>query len=87
MFGKPGWFRQRTLRIAALPATWQGWLYAGAWAGAVTLPSIALFNENLLPETLIWLTASLGALGLDVRQMRRQAHQRWNSEDVLVIRE
>ena len=86
MFGKPGWFRERTMRIALMPATWQGWLYAGAWGAAVTIPAIALLGENLLPETLVWLTASLGALGLDVRQMRRAA-SRWEKDEVLVIRE
>ena len=86
MFGKPGWFREKTMRVTVVPATWQGWLYAAAWGAAVTVPTVALMIQALVPEAFIWLTASLGALRLDLRKIR-SASRRWDHEQVLVIRE
>src|SRR4051794_23842724 len=74
MFGNPTWFRAKTIGWGLIPTRWQGWAYTGAWAAAITVPSIVLLSRQLLPEALVWLGASTGALVWDVRNILRAMH-------------
>jgi hypothetical protein len=72
MFGKSVWFRPKTARWGLHPTTWQGWAYSMGWIGVIALPFVALISRQQIPESLIWLTASLGTFAWDVRAIRRE---------------
>jgi hypothetical protein len=72
MFGKPQWFRPKTIGWGiVVPATWQGWLYTGGWAATIGLPFFLLVLREQPLESLAWLGVSIGAMLYDVWQMRR----------------
>ena len=71
MFGKPQWFRLKTASWGLHPIAWQGWVYSIAWMGVIAAPFLALISRHQAPESLVWLTASLSALALDVRSIRK----------------
>jgi hypothetical protein len=85
MFGKPEWFREKTVGWGLTPAKWQGWAYAIVWGGVLTLPFLAfLLSLHRVPEALLWLGFGTIMLTWDVRgiirEMRHQA-----AGDVFVI--
>lgn len=69
MFGKPDWFETKRNRWGISPVCWQGWSYTAAWAGILILPFLMLIGDRLVIESLIWLTAAMGAFVWDVRQI------------------
>lgn len=69
MFGKPAWFKKKRLGMGIKPVSWQGWSYAAGWVAVLILPFLLLAGERLVVESLVWLTASAGALVWDVRQV------------------
>lgn len=70
MFAKPQWFRQN--RSAGLtPATLAGWGYVGTWLVAIAAPFSLLTFRGQPLEALLWMGAALGALAVDVRQLKR----------------
>jgi hypothetical protein len=71
MFGKPQWFRPKTLGWGLVPITWQGWTYSGAWVGAIGLPFLLLIGRHQALEAMAWMGISLGALTYDVWQILR----------------
>jgi hypothetical protein len=71
MFGKPQWFRPKTIGWGLVPITWQGWLYTGGWGGAIALPFLTLVARHQPLEAMIWMALSIGALACDVWQILR----------------
>ena len=71
MFGKPQWFRPKAIGWGLIPVSWQGWLYAGGWAGAISLPFLLQIGRHQPVEAMAWLTLGLGALTCDVWQILR----------------
>ena len=71
MFGKPQWFRPKSIGVGIVPVSWQGWLYTAGWTSAVTIPFLLLIGRHQPFEATIWMVVSLGALFFDVRQIRR----------------
>ena len=71
MFGKPQWFRPKAIGWGLIPISWQGWLYAGGWTGAIALPFLLLIGRHQPVEAMAWLTLGLGALTCDVWQILR----------------
>ena len=71
MFGKPQWFRPKAIGWGLIPISWQGWLYAGGWAGAISLPFLVLIGRHQPLEATAWLTLGIGALICDVWQILR----------------
>jgi hypothetical protein len=72
MFGKPDWFRLKTVGWGLRPVTWRGWAYAAAWIGVIAAPFVLLLARHQAPEALVWLTATLGTLGWDVHGIRKE---------------
>ncbi len=85
MFGKSEWFRPKLVGWGLHPVAWQGWAYSLAWIGVIAAPFVALVSRHQAPEALVWLTASLSALGWDVRGLRRELRQ--GNDPVLYIGE
>jgi hypothetical protein len=86
MFGKPDWFKAKAIGWGLTPTSWQGWLYTGAWAGAITVPFVMLMSRGLVPEGLVWLGVSVGGLVWDVRNILHAMHPPATAkEDVLYI--
>lgn len=71
MFGKPQWFRPQSIGVGLVPVSWQGWLYATGWTGAVAMPFLLLIGRHQPLEATLWMVLSLGAMFFDVRQIRR----------------
>ena len=71
MFGKPQWFRPKAIGWGLIPVSWQGWFYAGGWAGAISLPFLLLIARHQPLEAMAWLTLGIGALVGDVWQILR----------------
>jgi hypothetical protein len=71
MFGKPQWFRPKTFGWGLVPITWQGWIYAAAWVGAVALPFLLLIGRHQPLEALVWMGLSVSALTCDVWHILR----------------
>ena len=71
MFGNPDWFREKKIGWGLTPISWQGWIYSAIWAAIITSPFVALLGYRLVPEALMWMAASVGALVWDVRQILR----------------
>ena len=91
MFGKPHWFRKKTVGWGLTPVTFQGWAYAGVWAAILVLPFAMLVMRHQPVEGLIWLAAAGGFLIYDIRHimvaMKPPAppEPAENAEDVLYI--
>jgi len=69
MFGKPQWFRPKTIGWGLVPVTWQGWGYAAGWGGAIALPFLVLLERHQPLEATAWMALSVGALTFDVWQI------------------
>jgi hypothetical protein len=89
MFGKPAWFRKRTVRWGLRPVSWKGWLYAAVWVAVIGVPFIGLVANHLFFESVVWVVVMMLALVWDVRQVRREmdAVQGDSSPEVMVIDE
>jgi hypothetical protein len=85
MFGKPDWFRKKTIGYRFAPTCWQGWVYLIAWLCVVAVPFITLLGSRRVPEAFVWLTVSSFALHWDWRQVTRPAARKAESEDILYI--
>ena len=83
MFGKPDWFKVKRIGWGITPVCRQGWCYLGLWVGVLVLPFVLLISQRLAVESLVWLTAAMGAFVWEVRQIL--AAMRSPDEDVLVI--
>src|SRR5262245_23938397 len=71
MFGKPQWFRPKTIGFGLVPVGWQGWTYTAGWVGAIGLPFLLLIGRHQPLEALAWMGLSVGALTYDVSQILR----------------
>lgn len=71
MFGKPEWFRAKTVSFGLRPVRWQGWLYAGGWATTIALPFLLLVGRHQPLEAAAWLALSTSGLVYDVWQILR----------------
>jgi hypothetical protein len=69
MFGKPQWFRPKTLGFGLVPISWQGWLYTASWASAIGLPFLVLITRRQPLEAMGWMGLAVGALTYDVWQI------------------
>ena len=69
MFGKPNWFRPKTLGWGLTPITWQGWAYAGVWSALLAVPFSLLMIRYQWMEGLAWLGCGIGLLVYDVRSI------------------
>jgi hypothetical protein len=83
MFGKPQWFRPKTIGWGLTPITWQGWVYTVVWAAVMIVPFVGLISSARWLEGSIWLAASIGALTWDVAAILREINT--VEEDVLII--
>ena len=72
MFGKPQWFRKKTVGWGLRPVSWKGWGYALSWAAVICVPFIALLVHHKLFESLVWVVAMMFALLWDVQQVMRE---------------
>lgn len=84
MFGKPQWFRKKTVGWGLVPTCWQGWLYTAGWGATVAIPFFGLLTSGLGIEALIWGAVVGGAFLIDVRKVLRATSTGAESE-VLVI--
>jgi hypothetical protein len=71
MFGRPEWFREKTIGWGLVPITWQGWGYTTLWVLVLIAPYMAMLSLGRLPEAFIWLAAMIGFLTWDVRLIIR----------------
>lgn len=73
MFGKPEWFKPKTIGWGLHPVTWQGWGYTAAWCGVLVVPFLVLLSWHPQPpvEALTWLAIGVSALVYDVRTILR----------------
>ncbi len=86
MFGKPDWFKAKRFGWGITPISWQGWSYTANWVGIVILPFLLLIGQHLAVESILWLTAAMGTLVWDVRQILT-AMRSVADKDVLYIDE
>ena len=82
MFGKPEWFREKTVGWGLVPITWRGWVYSLIWSGVIIGPFLVLLCMMKIPESIIWIAAGIGSLTLDVRSIVKQIRQK-NERDSL----
>jgi hypothetical protein len=88
MFGKPHWFRKKTVGWGLTPVTFMGRTYAGIWAAVLVLPFAMLVMRHQPIEGMIWLVAAGGFLLYDVRHIMvsmKPPAQAEPVEDVLYI--
>jgi hypothetical protein len=71
MFGKPQWFRPKTLGWGLVPIAWQGWIYTAGWGTAIGLPFLLLIGRHQPMEAMAWMGLSISALTYDVWQILR----------------
>ncbi|MBW8883700.1 MAG: hypothetical protein JF612_02755 [Planctomycetia bacterium] len=69
MFGKPQWFRAKTVGWGLVPIRWQGWIYAACWVGGIALPFMLLLARHQPFEATAWIGLTVSALTYDVRQI------------------
>lgn len=82
VFGKPEWFRPKSIGWGLTPVKWQGWIFAASWLAAILFPFIYLISHSLLPEAFTWVALSLAALIREVAQILNQtAGQRQKQPD------
>ena len=72
MFGKPQWFRPKTVGWGLTPITWQGWCYTLAWAAVIALPFVVLIWRHQPLEAAAWMALGIGSLVYDVRVILRE---------------
>lgn len=89
MFGKPEWFRKKSVGWGVRPVTWKGWLYGVLWAGVICIPFIALLAHAKVLESLIWVVVMMFAMLWDVQGVMREMDipTAEIDEDLLVIDE
>ncbi len=91
MFGKPEWFREKTVGWGLTPITWQGWAYALIWMAVIVAPFLGLLALRGGPEAALWLIGSLAFVVWDVRKILQQkrgngsANQKEPEDDMLYI--
>ena len=89
MFGKPHWFRKRTVGWGLTPVNFQGRAYAWIWAAILVLPFALLVIRHQPVEGLVWLAAAGGFLIYDIRHimvaMKPPVAEAEPAEDVLYI--
>jgi hypothetical protein len=71
MFGKPAWFRPKTIGFGLVPVAWQGWAYTAGWITTIVLPFLLLLGRHQAIEAMAWMGLALMALAYDVRQIWR----------------
>lgn len=69
MFGRPEWFKTRTISFRA-PASFLGWLYFLGWSAVIAVPTWMFLDHRKGPEALAWLAISSVALLWDRRHSR-----------------
>ena len=82
MFGKPQWFRPKSIGFGLVPVRWQGWAYTVGWASAIGLPFLVLIGRHQALEAMAWVGLSLGALTYDVWQILRAIRGRQGAHGV-----
>ena len=91
MFGKPHWFKPRTIGWGLNPITWQGWVYSLIWVAVLVVPFCALLYRGQRIESAIWFVAALVLLIWDTRQILKAMDPRQESgeeqDDLFVIDE
>ena len=82
VFGRPEWFRPKSVGWGLTPVKWQGWVFAASWSVVTLFPFIYLMCHSLLPEAFTWVVLSLAALIREVAQILNQiAGQRQRDVD------
>jgi hypothetical protein len=71
MFGKPQWFKAKTIGWGLVPIRWQGWTYAACWVAGIALPFMLLLTRHQPLEATAWLAIAVSALAYDVWQILR----------------
>src|SRR5438045_456492 len=71
MFGKPQWFRAKSIGWGLVPIRWQGWIYAACWAAGIALPFMLLLTRHQPLEATAWLGLAISGLLYDVWQILR----------------
>jgi len=71
MFGKPQWFKAKTIGFGLVPIRWQGWIYVGCWVAGMALPFMLLLARHQPLEATAWLALAIGALTYDIWHIRR----------------
>lgn len=84
MFGKPDWFRPKTIGWGLTPVRWQGWAYSAAWMGVICVPFVWLVLRGQNGESMAWLAVTIGALIYDVRGILQQI-RRGNSDESPIL--
>lgn len=77
VFGKPEWFRPKSIGWGLTPVKWQGRIFAAGWSAAILFPFIYLISHSLLPEAFAWVVLSLAALIREVTQILNQTAGQW----------
>lgn len=72
MFGRPDWFKTRTVSFRT-PATFLGWLYTAGWSAAIGIPTWMFLDSRRVPEAACWFAISSLALMWDRRHSRKTA--------------
>jgi hypothetical protein len=72
MFGRPDWFKTRTISVRT-PSSLMGWLYLMGWGAAITVPTWMFLDARRAPEALSWLAISSLALLWDRRHSQKAA--------------
>lgn len=85
MFGKPEWFKEKTIGWGVVPVKWQGWGYTAIWSAVISGPFLTLLAMMKIPESLIWMALSVGALVLDVRSVVKQMRQKKERDALFYI--
>jgi hypothetical protein len=71
VFGKPHWFRVKTIGWGLVPIRWQGWAYTASWIAVITLPFVLFLARHQSLEAMAWLTLAVGGLTYDVWHLVR----------------
>ena len=69
MFKKAKWFRPHVIGWGISPRSWQGWMYAIAWAILFLVPVLTIVIGKVLFWGIFFLTAFLIALVMDVKSI------------------
>lgn len=75
MFGKHEWFRTTNSGKALIPDCWQAWAYLAGWMGVVVAPVALFVLLGRIPESGIWLVASLLVAYLDLQKIRHKLNE------------
>jgi hypothetical protein len=88
MFGKPQWFREKTVGWGLTPVTWQGWAYVAGWVAMIVVPAVLVVASTGVLYALVWVAAAAGLLLWDVYQIlqaKRSPKKPAPAADVLYI--